>query len=51
MLLPRALFKSPLSTRIPRLMIGKLDELVYTYFKPFTFIKEPGLSKDLLLTK
>jgi hypothetical protein len=48
---PRALFKSPLSTRVPRLMIGKLDKPAYIYSKPLTFIKELGLSRDLLLTR
>ena len=47
----RALFKSPLSTRVPRLMINKLNKPVYIYFRPFTFIKELGLSRDLLLIR
>ena len=47
----RALFKSPLNTRVPRPMINKLDKPVYIYSRPFTFIKEPGLNKDLLLIR
>jgi hypothetical protein len=47
----RALFKSPLNTRVPRLMINKFNKPVYIYFKPFTFIKELKLNRDLLLIK
>jgi hypothetical protein len=50
-LLLRALFKSPLSARVLWLIIDKLDKPVYTCFKPFVFIKEPGLNKDLLLIR
>jgi hypothetical protein len=49
--LPRALFKSPLSTRVPRLMISKLNKPAYICFRPLTFIKEPGLNRDLLLIR